>query len=52
MLVEGGPRLLPSYPPALSTRAKSDLRKLGVEVRENTMVTKITKYTNKSNTAT
>ncbi|MDX2262453.1 MAG: NAD(P)/FAD-dependent oxidoreductase [Gemmatimonadales bacterium] len=42
MLVEGGPRLLPSYPPALSARAKSDLRTLGVEVRENTMVTKIT----------
>jgi NADH dehydrogenase len=42
MLVEGGPRLLPSYPPALSARAKSDLRALGVEVRENTMVTRIT----------
>jgi len=42
MLVEGGPRLLPSYPPALSARAKSDLRTLGVEVRENTLVTKIT----------
>ncbi len=42
MLVEGGPRLLPSYPPALSARAKSDLRALGVEVRENTLVTGIT----------
>ncbi len=42
MLVEGGPRLLPSYPPALAARAKSDLRNLGVEVRENTLVTRIT----------
>ena len=42
MLVEGGPRLLPSYPPALSARAKADLRALGVEVRENTLVTGIT----------
>ncbi|MEI2719611.1 MAG: NAD(P)/FAD-dependent oxidoreductase [Gemmatimonadales bacterium] len=42
MLVEGGPRLLPSYPPELSARAKADLRALGVEVRENTLVTGIT----------
>lgn len=42
MLVEGGPRLLPSYPPDLSARAKADLRALGVEVRENTLVTGIT----------
>ncbi|HEY4102132.1 MAG TPA: NAD(P)/FAD-dependent oxidoreductase [Gemmatimonadales bacterium] len=42
VLLEGGPRLLTAYPPALSERAKTDLRKLGVEVRENTFVTSIT----------
>lgn len=41
MLLEGGPRLLPSYPPELSERAKLDLRRLGVEVRTETMVTDI-----------
>ncbi len=41
MLLEGGPRLLPSYPPELSERAKTELRRLGVEVREQTMVTEI-----------
>jgi NADH dehydrogenase len=41
MLLEGGPRLLPSYPPSLSEEAKLDLRKLGVEVRTETMVTDI-----------
>jgi NADH dehydrogenase len=39
MLLEGGPRLLPSYPPSLSDKAKLDLRRLGVEVRTETMVT-------------
>src|SRR5262249_43487625 len=42
VLLEGGPRLLTAYPPKLSERAKNDLRKLGVEVRENTFVTAIT----------
>ncbi len=41
MLLEGGPRILPSYPPRLSLRAKLELRRLGVEVREQTMVTDI-----------
>jgi NADH dehydrogenase len=41
MLLEGGPRLLPSYPPELSDKAKLDLRRLGVEVRTETLVTDI-----------
>lgn len=41
MLLEGGPRLLPSYPPSLSDKAKLDLRRLGVEVRTETLVTDI-----------
>ena len=41
MLLEGGPRLLPSYPESLSTKAKLDLRRLGVEVRTETLVTDI-----------
>ena len=41
MLLEGGPRLLPSYPPELSEKAKLDLRRLGVEVRTETLVTDI-----------
>ncbi len=41
MLLEGGPRLLPSYPPNLSAKAKDDLRRLGVEVRTETLVTDI-----------
>jgi NADH dehydrogenase len=41
MLLEGGPRLLPSYPPGLSEKAKLDLRRLGVEVRTETLVTDI-----------
>jgi NADH:ubiquinone reductase (H+-translocating) len=41
MLLEGGPRLLPSYPARLSDQAKHDLRRLGVEVRTETMVTDI-----------
>jgi NADH dehydrogenase len=41
VLLEGGPRILASYPPELSERAKADLRHLGVEVRENTYVTNI-----------
>ena len=41
MLLEGGPRLLPSYPPSLSDEAKHELRRLGVEVRTETLVTDI-----------
>jgi NADH dehydrogenase len=41
MLLEGGPRLLPSYPPSLSDEAKIELRRLGVEVRTETLVTDI-----------
>ena len=41
MLLEGGPRLLLSYPPSLSDKAKQELRRLGVEVRTDTMVTDV-----------
>jgi NADH dehydrogenase len=41
MLLEGGPRILPTYPEELSAVAKSKLRGLGVEVRENMLVSKI-----------
>jgi NADH dehydrogenase len=41
MLLEGGERILPSYPPSLSERAKLELRRLGVEVRQETKVTEI-----------
>jgi NADH dehydrogenase len=41
LLLEGGPRLLPSYPQSLSDQAKQELRRLGVEVRTETMVTDI-----------
>ncbi len=41
VLLEGGPRILAAYPPKLSHRAKTDLRALGVEVRENSFVTAI-----------
>lgn len=39
ILVEGGPRVLPTFHQALSTRALRDLHDLGVEVRLNTSVT-------------
>ena len=38
ILVEGGPRVLPTFPEALSARARRDLDELGVEVRLNTAV--------------
>jgi NADH:ubiquinone reductase (H+-translocating) len=41
MLLEGGPRLLPSYPESLGDEAKQELRRLGVEVRTQTLVTDI-----------
>ena len=39
VLVEGGPRILPSFPASLSERAKRDLEKLRVEVRTDSTVT-------------
>lgn len=41
ILLEGGPRVLPAFPPDLSASAEKQLRDLGVEVRTNTMVTSI-----------
>jgi NADH:ubiquinone reductase (H+-translocating) len=41
MLLEGGPRLLPTYPPRLSDKAKLRLRDLGVDVRTETFVTEV-----------
>lgn len=41
MLLEGGPRILPTYPEDLSAKAKARLRDLGVEVRENMLVNEI-----------
>ncbi len=42
LLLEGGPRLLPSFPEELSDRAAHDLRALGVDVRTGALVTRIT----------
>jgi NADH dehydrogenase len=41
ILLEGGPRVLPSFPESLSTRALRDLQDLGVEVRTDTLVTRV-----------
>jgi NADH:ubiquinone reductase (H+-translocating) len=41
ILLEGGPRVLPAYTPALSASAEKQLRELGVEVRTNTLVTDV-----------
>lgn len=41
VLVEGGPRLLPTFPEDLSERAKQDLESLGVEVRLNQRVVNV-----------
>jgi NADH dehydrogenase len=41
VLVEGGPRLLPSFPVALSFKARRAIRALGVEVRLGARVTGI-----------
>ncbi|MGB9067048.1 MAG: NAD(P)/FAD-dependent oxidoreductase [Candidatus Acidiferrales bacterium] len=43
LLVEGGERLLPSYPPRLSQAAKKMIERLGVTVRLNAMVTNVEK---------
>lgn len=42
ILFEGADRLLPTFPPDLSARAKRDLESMGVEVRLNAQVTDIT----------
>jgi NADH:quinone reductase (non-electrogenic) len=39
ILLEGGPRVLPTYSDDLSRSAEEQLRRLGVEVRTSTMVT-------------
>ncbi len=41
VLLEGGPRILPSFDAALSARATRDLTHLGVEVRTNATVTQL-----------
>jgi NADH:ubiquinone reductase (H+-translocating) len=41
ILLEGGPRILPSFPESLATVALRNLGELGVEVRTNTIVTRI-----------
>jgi NADH dehydrogenase len=41
LLLEGGPRILPTYAPDLSQSAVRQLEKLGVEVRASALVTKI-----------
>jgi NADH dehydrogenase len=41
ILLEGGDRILSGYPPTLSAKAKQTLRNLGVDVREQTLVTGI-----------
>src|SRR5262245_2906828 len=41
ILVEAGPRLLPSFDPSLSATAQKSLEKLGVEIRLNCSVTDV-----------
>lgn len=41
LLLEGTPRLLNTYPESLSAKAKNQLRRLGVDVRTETLVTNI-----------
>jgi len=41
ILIEGGPRLLPTFPEDLSAHAERDLVELGVEVRLNSRVTNV-----------
>jgi NADH dehydrogenase len=41
MLLEGGPRILPSFPADLAAHAQADLEQLGVEVRTGTLVTNV-----------
>lgn len=41
LLLEGGPRVLPAFPEALSAKAQRDLEALGVTVRTNCIVTDV-----------
>jgi NADH:ubiquinone reductase (H+-translocating) len=41
ILVEGGPRVLPTFPENLAARAQRDLEDLGVEVRTRSLVTSV-----------
>jgi len=41
VLIEGGPRILPAYPEDLSTKAEAQLKRLGVEVWTNSVVTSV-----------
>jgi len=41
VLAEAGPRILPTFPEALSRKAKAELARMGVEVREGAAVTDI-----------
>jgi len=41
VLLEGGPRILPTYPEDLSLSAQEQLRNLGVEVRTSALVTRV-----------
>jgi NADH dehydrogenase len=41
ILVEGGPKILPTYPDELSEHARRDLANLGVDVRTGTLVSEI-----------
>lgn len=41
LLLEGGPKVLATYPDALSEHARLDLTNLGVEVRTGALVTKV-----------
>jgi NADH dehydrogenase len=42
ILIEGGPRLLASFPEELSARAERDLEELGVQCRTRAIVTRVT----------
>ena len=41
ILIEAGPRILPSFPESLAMRATRDLQDLGVDVRVNSAVTRV-----------
>lgn len=41
VLIEGGPRLLAAFPPAISDHVVADLQQLGVEVRLDSIVTHV-----------
>ena len=41
ILLEGGPRILPSFPEELSDKARKSLEEIGVEVRTSSIVTRV-----------